>query len=112
VGDIAIIGGAVVAATGDHHTAADEIGLGLVAFGLLSKIIAASTTPAADTRCWDNLPNLLHFGAIRLPPGHHTGRIEFLRSDGGPIAGAGREIAFDVLPPPRDTVIFLSELRD
>ena len=101
----AIIAGAGVAIAGQSNTA-QGVGLGLVAAGLVSKIISAATTPAADTRSWSNLPNLLSFAALRMSPGPHSLRVEF-RDAGGRVV-VTRDAAFHVVPG-RDTVLFLSD---
>ena len=101
----AIIAGAGVAIAGQSNTA-QGVGLGLVAAGLVSKIISAATTPAADTRGWSNLPNLLSFAALKLPVGQHSLRVEF-KDPGGRIV-VTRDATFHVVPG-RDTVLFLSD---
>ena len=73
VGTAAIVGGSIAATSHDNTTQA--VGLGLIAAGLLSKIISESTTPGADVRAWDNLPRYLSFVALHLPPGPHTATI-------------------------------------
>lgn len=103
-GNVALISGAIVAQ--NRHT--QEAGLGLLAFGLLSKVVAASTTPAADTRCWQNLPQALTFHALELPPGQHVATVEFLGPDNRPIPVLTKTVTINVAPN-RDTVIFLSE---
>ena len=104
-GDAAIIGGAVTATAGRR----EDIGLGLVAAGIISKIVSASTTPAADTRSWDNLPQFLSFAALRLDPGQHTATIEFLDSSTRVIAGLTKTVTFRVSDSRKDTVIFVSD---
>jgi hypothetical protein len=105
VGDAALIGGLALAT----HSETQEAGLGLAAAGLLSKLISAATTPAADTRCWDNLPQYLSFAALRLPPGRHTATVEFLDDRGSPIASSTKTISFDLSDTQRDAVIFVSD---
>jgi len=51
------------------------IALGLV--GIFSKIAAAATKTQADIRMWDNLPQYLSFGTLRLPPGDHPPSSSF-----------------------------------
>jgi tetratricopeptide (TPR) repeat protein len=114
-GNVAIVGGGVMAATtsGDAQIA----GLGLLAAGLISKAISASTKPQADTRAWDNLPMHLSFTFAQLPPGQHTATIEFLDSANQPLAGLTKTVTFTVAGGPdvpgsghrRDTVIFVSD---
>jgi hypothetical protein len=105
-GNAAIVSGAILATQGGRGSNMDEIGAGLLVAGLLSKVVSAATTPDADTRCWQNLPNLLGFAALRLPPGRRTGTIEFLNPSGQVVTA--RQVSFDVTPQ-RDTVLFLSD---
>ena len=108
-GNAAVIGGAILATQQDHHRAADEVGVGLLAAGVISKIISAATTPAADARAWDNLPQFLSFAAVRLPAGTQAITVEFLDANGSPIANLTRPVEIIVSEPPRDTVIFVSD---
>lgn len=105
VGDAAIISGVVLA--GNKRT--QEAGLGLAAVGLLSKIISESTTPKADTRDWDNLPQYLGFGMLALPAGEHTLRVEFLDEFNRPIPSKTLKVHLNISEPRRDTVVFLSD---
>ncbi len=108
LGTGAIIAGAGVAIAGDSNTTRN-VGLGLVAAGVISKIISAATTPAADTRQWGNLPNLLSVAALRLDPGSHTLDVEF--QDTGGRAVITRKVQFQVVPG-RDTVLYVSDRND
>jgi hypothetical protein len=108
-GNVAIIGGAILASQQGHHSAADEVGLGLLAAGVISKIFSAATTPTADVRAWDNLPQFLSFAAVRLPAGLQEVTVEFLDANGSPIANLTRTVTITVSDPPRDTVIFVSD---
>jgi hypothetical protein len=105
-GTAALIGGVVVA----QNRNTTEAGLGLVAAGLLTKIVSAATTPAADTRSWDNLPQYLGFAALSLPLGEQVATVEFLDSVGMVIPRLTKTVNLSVAAPPRDTVIFVSEL--
>jgi len=106
-GDAAVISGAILAAGGQgSRGAADEVGFGLLAAGLISKVISAATTPAADTRAWDNLPNFLGFAALRLPPGSHSLQVQFQNQQGQPLTT--RTLDFQVQTG-RDTVLFVSD---
>lgn len=105
VGTGAIIAGAGVAIAGDSN-ASRNVGLGLVAAGLISTIVSAATTPAADTRQWNNLPNLLSFVALKLPPGQHTLNVEF-QDTAGQIR-VTRRVQFQVVTG-RDSVLFVSD---
>ena len=102
-----ITGGALAIGGAGRHGPADEIGLGLLAAGVVSKLISAAVTPAADTRQWDNLPNLIGFAALRATPGPHTLSVEFL--DAGGHVTLTRDASFTVVPGAPDTVLFFSD---
>jgi hypothetical protein len=106
-GNVGLVGGLVMAGTSRNRTA-QEVGLGLAAAGLVSKIVSAVTTPAADTRTWDNLPQFLSFAAVALPPGQHAATIEFLDGAGRPLSGLTRNVTLNIVPN-RDTVVFISD---
>jgi hypothetical protein len=123
VGDVALVGAAVSAGNiqrydGSYNKDAANVALGLAAVGILSKIASSATTPEADTRAWDNLPQYLSFAALRLAPGTYPATITFLDAAGTPLPFNGkRDITITVPAPdpsigaaPEDTVIFLSEL--
>ena len=105
-GDAAIVSGAILASHQGRNSAADEVGLGLLAAGVVSKIFSAATTPSADVRAWDNLPNLLGFATLRLLPGRHDAVVAFRNPTGQTIVT--RQVAFDVVAG-RDTVLFVSD---
>ena len=104
IGDVALIGGVVAAS----NRRSEEVGLGLIAAGLLSKIVSAAATPAADTRSWDNLPQFLSFAAIQALPGPQTAVIEFLDANQQIIPALTKTIMIQVSPT-RDTVVFVSD---
>ena len=106
VGDAAIISGAILASHQKRRSNADEIGAGLLLFGLASKLVSGATNPTADTRCWENLPGYLSFAAAELPPGQHTATVEFLNASG--TAHRVKTLTFTVQPG-RDTVVFASD---
>jgi tetratricopeptide (TPR) repeat protein len=110
-GNVAIISGAILAGQQGRNSAADEVGAGLLAAGVLSKIFSAATTPAADTRAWDNLPQYLGFASLTLPPGPHTVTVEYLDAAGNPISNLTRTVTIETLAAPRDTVIFVSDKK-
>lgn len=93
----------------DNDAERAAIGLGLV--GLIGKIAAAATQTQADTRQWDNLPQRLSFAALKLPPGEHRGRLEFLDRDGNILERRTQPVTISVAAADRDTVVFLSELK-
>jgi hypothetical protein len=105
VGNAALIGGIIVA----QNRNTQEIGLGLIAAGLIGKIVSAATTPEADTRSWDNLPQYLSFAAIPMAPGPGSATIEFLDAAGIVIPRLTKTVALNVAAAPRDTVVFVSD---
>ncbi len=107
VGDVALIGAAVSAYQPRSHRH-DGLTGGLAAVGILSKIVSAATTPEADTRCWDNLPQYLGFGLLKLPVGDHPATLEFLEGEHGK-ALSSRPLTISVGAGPAATVLFLSE---
>ena len=107
VGNVGIIGGAVMAGT--QRGAAQTAGLAMLGVGLISKIISASTTPAADIRAWDNLPLYLSFVALEMSPGPHTLTIEFLNGANTPIPSLTKTVNIDVPPEGPARVIYVSD---
>lgn len=106
-GDAAIISGAVLAAGAGRRTAADEVGAGLLIAGLVSKVISAATTPAADTRTWDDLPNLIGFTSLELPPGSHRIQADFLGASGYTVLSRSVDVTIATDSP--EVVVFLSD---
>jgi hypothetical protein len=104
-GNAAIMGGAVTAA-GVHG--GEEVGLGLIAAGIVSKLVSAATTPQADTRTWDNLPGFLSFVALELPVGPHTATVEFTDVAGRVMPSLTKTINFSVTAG-NDAVLFASD---
>ena len=117
-GDIALAGSAIASdqarrrerrgKDGDDAEAA-AIGLGIL--GIISKIASSATRTEADIRQWNNLPQRLSFAAIKLPPGEHSGRIEFIGRDGNVLTQRSQQVSISVGSDDRDTVVFLSELK-
>lgn len=109
LGDAAIISGSILAATtSGQHNAGDEIGLGLILAGVASKLISAATTPEADTRTWDNLPQLISFATMKMSPGDHAVIVEFNNAAGQPDPKLTKQIVVNV-PADRDKVVFVSD---
>lgn len=109
-GTVAIIGGAIMASHHGHRSPVDEVGLGLIAAGVLSKIFSAATNPAADTRSWNNLPQYLSFAKLHVPPGSHDLTFEFLTADGRPIADRTQTLTVRV-EEGKDTIVFVSDIN-
>jgi hypothetical protein len=106
-GTVGIIGGTLMAVDGRRETR--DAGIGLALAGVLSKGISAITTPEADTRCWDNLPQYLSFTALKLPPGDHEFKVEFEDERGNLLPGYTRRINLHIPEQARDSVIFVSD---
>ena len=117
-GDVALAGAVIAHDQGRRRERRGQDGddanvaaLGLGLLGILGKVASAATQTQADIRQWNNLPQRLSFAAIQLPPGHHTGRIEFLDRDGSVLEQRTQKVSFSVGADDRDTVVFLSELK-
>lgn len=108
-GTAAIIGGAVMASHQGRHSVADEVGAGMIVAGVLSKILSATTTPQADVRAWDNLPQYIGFTATTLAPGDHRATVEFLDGAGVPLADLTRNLIVHKDPDGRDAVVYVSD---
>lgn len=109
LGDAAIVAGSIMAGVGhNQHNATDEIGAGLLVAGLVSKLISAATTPEADTRAWDNLPQFLSYATMKLPPGAHAVTVEFNTSAGVPEPKLTKTLTVNV-PADRDKLVFVSD---
>ena len=109
VGDAALIAGGILAVGGQgNHSAADEVGLGLMLAGLASKIVSSATTPEADVRMWDNLPNSMSIAMLKLPPGKHTATVQFKNDSGLGPAHLAKTVNFTV-EPGQDKVVFVSD---
>jgi hypothetical protein len=110
IGDAAIISGAILA-NGRHYQrngSADEIGAGLILMGVASKLISAATTPEADIRAWDNLPQFISLAALKMPPGEHVVTLEFNNASGAANPKLTKTITVNV-PADHDKVVFVSD---
>ena len=110
IGDTAILTGAILA---DGHgrrrnSSADEVGAGLMLVGLASKLISAATTPEADIRAWDNLPQYISFAALKMTPGEHVVTVEFNNVNGIANPKLTKTITVNVSAD-RDKVVFVSD---
>lgn len=115
VGNIGLVGaaaasGGIYRRDGSKNHGAENATVALAAIGLIGKLAAAATTPHADIRTWDNLPQRLSFAALRLAPGEHRGALEFLDERRRVLRDRTREIVLQVNAG-GDTVVFLSELK-
>jgi hypothetical protein len=109
LGDAAIVSGSILAGIGHgSHNASDEVGAGLLIAGLVSKMLSAATTPEADTRTWDNLPQFISFATMKMSPGEHTVTVEFNDAGGQANPKLTKTITVNV-PADRDKVVFVSD---
>ncbi len=107
-GNVALIGGLTTAAVSGNRTA-QEVGLGVAAVGLVSKIVSAATVPAADTRSWDNLPHYLSFACLPLPPGQRVATVQFLSPAGSVVPSLTKTITLNITNTAREKVAFVSD---
>jgi hypothetical protein len=108
IGNVALIGGLGTAVVSRDRTA-QQVGLGVALAGLVSKAVSAATTPAADTRSWDNLPHYLSFASVPLPPGQHTVTVEFLDESGRIMQNLTKTMTLTVDSETHDKVVFVSD---
>ena len=109
-GNVALIGGgAAIVSGGGRDATANEVGVGLLAAGVISKIFSAATTPEADVRAWDNLPRYLSFASLALAPGRHTINVQFHDGAGRAVPGFTKTITVEVPANGTDKVIFVSD---
>jgi tetratricopeptide (TPR) repeat protein len=106
-GNIGLIGGTIAAL--QHNRTAQEVGFGLIAAGVISKLLSASTHPEADIRAWDNLPRYLSFAALELPPGRHSATVEFRDASGAVLPDFTKTLTLDVPSGGKDKVVFVSD---
>lgn len=116
IGDAALIGAIGTAQYGRGRDA-DSAALGLAAVGLISKLASAATTPNADIRTWDNLPQYLSFRALRLTPGEHEATMTFYDASGAVLSSLTQQFKIMVPEPSQgiaqgagDVIVFRSEV--
>ena len=116
IGDVALIGAVGAANYGSRDS--EKAAIGLAAIGLISKIASSATTPQADIRTWENLPQYLSFAALQLAPGEHNATLEFLDANGQTVQSLTQHFTISV--PAADTsiggkepdlVVFCSEMK-
>lgn len=116
VGDAALVGALGTAEYGRGRDA-QNVAIGLAAVGLISKLASSATTPSADVRAWDNLPQYLSLRALQLSPGDHEATLTFYDGSGAVLANHTQQFTISVPPPsssvasgPNDVVVFRSDL--
>ena len=95
----------------DKSDGAEVAAIALGVIGIFSKIAAAATKTRADVRMWDNLPQYLSFGTLRLPAGDHAALLQFYDANGQAVPDLARRLTLSVADPAKDTVVILSELK-
>ena len=108
IGNVALIGGLATAVASNDRTT-QEVGLGIALAGLISKVVSAVTTPAADTRSCDNLPRFRSFVNLPLPPGAHVATVEFHDAAGRVLPNLTKTITINITTSDRDKVVFVSD---
>lgn len=74
--------------------------------GTLAGLAFVGFTEKADLRCWELLPAQAHVGMVKLPPGEHNVRVEYLSSTGAVIhAGPWATIAAGDRPTDLSTIV-------
>lgn len=74
--------------------------------GTLAGLAIVGFTEKADLRAWELLPGQTHVGMVKLPPGEHNARIEYLSSTGGVLyAGPWKTIAAGDRPTDLTTIV-------
>ena len=116
VGDTALLGSVIAAdnihrANGGKSRDAENAAIALGAIGLIGKLASAATTPHADVRTWDNLPQRLSFAALRLPAGEYPATLAFFDAGGRKLPAKTQQLTIKVDDVAQDTVVFLSELK-
>jgi hypothetical protein len=116
VGDVALIGAMAAANHGSRDS--EKAAIGLAAVGLISKFASAATTPHADIRTWESLPQYLSFAALQLGPGEHNATLEFLDANGQVVPRLTQNFVISVPAPDSsiggrtsDVVVFCSEMK-
>lgn len=108
-GDAGIISGAILA----QGRGTREVGFGLLAAGLVGKIVSAAANPGADLRAWDNLPQLLGFGALKLAPGEYQGTVDFVDERGVVLGGKSRAFTVRIADgSTKDSVVYISDRNE
>jgi hypothetical protein len=117
IGDVALVGAVGAAEYGSRDS--EKAALGLAAIGLISKITSAATTPQADIRSWENIPQYLSFAALQLASGDHVATLEFLDANGQAVPQLTQHFTITVPaadstigPRAPDVVVFCSEMKN
>jgi tetratricopeptide (TPR) repeat protein len=94
LGNVGIVAGAGTLATSQSDTQS-LVGLGVLLAGLAGKGIAASSTPEADIRAWDNLPQAVFFCALPIAPGAISITVKGLDYQGATTLETTKELTIN-----------------
>ncbi len=72
------------------------VGAGLGAVSAVSMIASARAHAEADTRYWNNLPDMVHVSSLKLDPGPHTLAIAYFDLEGNEIPSLRQEMTIEV----------------
>jgi hypothetical protein len=94
VGDVAMVGAGVAAtyAMQSNNSDAAIAALIMLAIAASAKAAAEAAEPNADTRYWDNLPEVVHATTLTLPDSVNRVRIDFLRANGDVVVSRDADI--------------------
>lgn len=101
-GDAAIAAGAGTALTSRGNDTQGLVGLGLIAAGVVSKVVSGASKPEADIRAWDNLPHSLFLTGLHASAGPVKITVEALDAAGNRIASETRTVTISDNTPPAE----------
>lgn len=88
---------APLANAGHAMGAVQGVAGGLAVIGALQQYIAINAKPQADTRYWDNLPDMVHVALVKVAPGKHSATFRFTNENYVQVVDlAEKKVDFDV----------------
>ncbi len=101
--------GLVASGAFDGGSPLQGIGAGFAVVGAVSQLASARAVAEADTRYWDNLPDLVHVSSLKLDPGNYRITLEYTDLEGSIIDDLTRQ--FDLEVPELEPVLFWARSR-
>lgn len=100
-GNVALLGGGVVAAHGasQHNHGAAFAGVGIMVAGAALYGLSTLVQPAADTRSWRSLPDTVAVAAFEVAPGPHALDVAYDAEVRGALPGSAKTWTIDVPAP-------------
>lgn len=99
-GALALGMGAVIAS--QHRGREANIATGVLAgLAVISAIASSATTPEADIRAWENLPNALYVLTASVPPGEREWEVRGLDARGGVVQSVKLKLPIETGSPLR-----------